>query len=57
VRLAPGAAQEGHRHGALSTYTVFNTKTGEVLGKTAAHKTEKVNKFSEPISGRICWVD
>ena len=41
--LSPGRA-EGHgfeyfRHGTLSLYAAFNTKTGEVLGKTTARHT------------------
>lgn len=30
---------ESARHGTLSLYAAFNTKTGEVLGKTATHRT------------------
>ena len=30
---------EYYRHGTLSLYAAFNTKTGEVLGKTAARHT------------------
>jgi transposase len=41
--LSPGrAARHGFeykRHGTLSLYAAFNTKTGEVLGKTAARHT------------------
>jgi transposase len=41
--LAPGRAErhgfEYFRHGTLSLYAAFNTKTGEVLGKTAARHT------------------
>jgi len=41
--LSPGRAErhgfEYYRHGTLSLYVVFNTRTGEVLGKTAAHHT------------------
>jgi transposase len=41
--LSPGRAErhgfEYFRHGTLSLYAAFNTKTGEVLGKTAAHHT------------------
>src|SRR5271157_1299775 len=41
--LAPGRAErhgfEYYRHGTLSLYAAFNTKTGEVLGKTAARHT------------------
>src|SRR5438045_4826722 len=37
--LSPGRAErhgfEYYRHGTLSLYAAFNTKTGEVLGKTA----------------------
>jgi transposase len=41
--LAPGRAErhgfEYYRHGTLSLYAAFNTKTGEVLGKTASRHT------------------
>src|SRR5271154_3001541 len=41
--LSPGRAErhgfEYYRHGTLSLYAVFNAKTGEVLGKTAARHT------------------
>ena len=41
--LSPGRAErhgfEYYRHGALSLYAAFNTKTGEVLGKTAERTT------------------
>jgi len=41
--LSPGRAErhgfEYHRHGTLSLYAAFNTKTGEVLGKTAERHT------------------
>jgi hypothetical protein len=41
--LSPGRAErhgfEYYRHGTLSLYAAFNTKTGEVLGKTAARHT------------------
>lgn len=41
--LSPGRAErhgfECYRHGTLSLYAAFNTKTGEVLGKTAARHT------------------
>jgi transposase len=41
--LSPGRAErhgfEYYRHGTLSLYAAFNTKTGEVLGKTAPHHT------------------
>ena len=41
--LSPGPAErhgfEYFRHGTLSLYAAFNTKTGEVLGKTAARHT------------------
>ena len=41
--LSPGRAErhgfESYRHGTLSLYAAFNTKTGEVLGKTAAPHT------------------
>ena len=41
--LCPGRAErhgfEYFRHGTLSLYAAFNTKTGEVLGKTTARHT------------------
>lgn len=41
--LSPGRAErhgfEYYRHGVLSLYAAFNTKTGEVLGKTAERHT------------------
>ena len=41
--LSPGRAErhgfEYKRHGTLSLYAAFNTKTGEVLGKTASRHT------------------
>ena len=41
--LSPGRAErhgfEYYRHGTLSLYAAFNTKTGEVLGKTAKRHT------------------
>jgi transposase len=41
--LSPGRAErhgfEYYRHGTLSLYAAFNTRTGEVLGKTAVHHT------------------
>ena len=41
--LSPGRAErhgfEYYRHGTLSLYAAFNTKTGEVLGKTVARHT------------------
>lgn len=41
--LSPGRAErhgfEYQRHGTLSLYAAFNTRTGEVLGKTAARHT------------------
>jgi transposase len=41
--FSPGRAErhgfEYFRHGTLSLYAAFNTKTGEVLGKTAARHT------------------
>lgn len=48
--LSPGRAErhgfEYYRHGTLSLYAAFNTKTGEVLGKTAArHTTEEFVAF------------
>jgi hypothetical protein len=41
--LSPGRAErhgfEYFRHGTLSVYAAFNTKTGEALGRTAARHT------------------
>src|SRR5713101_1997068 len=41
--LSPGRAErhgfEYYRHGTLSLYAAFNTRTGEVWGKTAGHHT------------------
>src|SRR3990172_1537636 len=43
--LSPGRAErhgfEYYRHGTLSLYAAFNTKTGEVIGKTAARHTSE----------------
>ena len=43
--LSPGRAErhgfEYYRHGTLSLYAAFNTKTGEVLGKTAERHTSE----------------
>ncbi len=43
LQLSPGRAERHgfgyNRHGTLSLYAAFNTKTGEVLGKTAARHT------------------
>lgn len=43
--LSPGRAErhgfEYYRHGALSLYAALNTKTGEVLGRTAARHTSE----------------
>jgi transposase len=48
--LSPGRAErhgfEYYRHGTLSLYAALNTRTGEVLGKTAArHTTEEFVAF------------
>jgi hypothetical protein len=52
--LSPGRAErhglEYDRHGTLSLYAAFNTKTGEVLGKTAARHTSAELSPSSPIS-------
>ena len=41
--MSPGRAErhgfEYHRHGTLSLYAALNTRTGEVVGRTAAHHT------------------
>ncbi|MCY4375860.1 MAG: IS630 family transposase [Spirochaetaceae bacterium] len=43
--LSPGRAKrygfEYYRHGTLALYAAFNTKTGEVLGKTASRNTSE----------------
>jgi transposase len=43
--LSPGRAErhgfEYYRHGTLSLYAALNTKSGEVLGQTAAHHTSQ----------------
>ena len=43
--LSPGRAErhgfEYYRHGTLSLYAALNTKTGEVIGKTAARHTSE----------------
>ncbi len=43
--LSPGRAErhgfEYYRHGTLSLYAAFNTKTGEVIGKTAERHTSE----------------
>jgi transposase len=43
--LSPGRAErhgfEYYRHGTLSLYAAFNTRTGEVLGKTADRHTSE----------------
>lgn len=43
--LSPGRLErhgfEYHRHGTLSLYAALNTKSGEVVGKTAAHHTSQ----------------
>src|SRR5205085_5816181 len=48
--LSPGRAErhgfEYYRHGTLSLYAALNTKTGEVIGKTAArHTSEEFGAF------------
>ena len=51
--LSPGRAQrhgfEYKRHGTLSLYAAFNTKTGEVLGKTATRHTSAEVRSTSPI--------
>jgi transposase len=43
--LSPGRAErhgfEYHRHGTLSLYAALNTRTGEVIGKTASRHTSE----------------
>ena len=58
--LSPGRAErhgfEYKRHGTLSLYAAFNTKTGEVLGKTAARHTsaEFVAFLSDLVVNQPC---
>jgi len=52
--LSPGRLErhgfEYYRHGTLSLYAALNTKTGEVLGKTAArHTSEEFVAFLEQV--------
>ncbi len=54
--LSPGRAErhgfEYYRHGTLSLYAAFNTKTGEVLGKTAdRHTSEQFIAFLTDLVG------
>jgi transposase len=55
--LSPGRTErhgfEYHRHGTLSLYAAFNTKTGEVLGKTAVRHTPLNSSPSSPTSSPI----
>src|SRR5438309_5651634 len=66
--LSPGRAErhgfEYYRHGTLSLYAAFNTKTGKVLGQTAArHTTEAFVAFLgqitalQPKAGQIPIID
>ena len=53
--LSPGRAErhgfEYYRHGTLSLYAAFNTRTGNVLGKTAArHTSAEFVAFSATLS-------
>ena len=52
--LSPGRAErhgfEYYRHGTLSLYAAFNTKTGEVLGKTAERTPRPSSSPSSPTS-------
>ena len=54
--LSPGRAErhgfEYFRHGTLSLYAAFNTKTGEVLGKTAPVTPRRSSSPSSPTSWR-----
>ena len=58
--LSPGRAErhgfEYFRHGTLSLYAAFNTKTGEVLGKTATRHTsaEFVAFLSDIVANQPC---
>ena len=57
--LSPGRAErhgfEYYRHGTLSLYAAFNTKTGKVLGKTAARHTaaEFVAYLSDLVANQL----
>ena len=58
--LSPGRAErhgfEYYRHGTLALYAAFNTKTGEVIGKTAArHTAEQVVAFLADIVASADW--
>ena len=52
--LSPGRAErhgfEYHRHGTLSLYAALNTRTGEVIGQTAARHTSEDFSPSSPRS-------
>lgn len=55
--LSPGRAErhgfEYFRHGTLSLYAAFNTKTGEVLGKTTPrHTSQEFVAFLEDLAAR-----
>jgi len=55
--LSPGRLErhgfEYYRHGTLSLYAAFNTKTGEVLGKTAARHTSCHGQSETPHLGQL----
>src|ERR1700674_760080 len=56
--LSPGRLErhgfEYYRHGTLSLYAAFNTKTGEVLGKTAArHTSQEFVAFLEELIAHL----
>ena len=58
--LSPGRAErhgfEYYRHGTLSLYAAFNTKTGEVLGKTATrHTSAEFVAFLTDIVINLTW--
>src|SRR2546425_2512363 len=58
--LSPGRAErhgfEYYRHGTLSLYAAFNTKTGEVFGKTAArHTSAEFVEFLTEVVEKARW--
>jgi hypothetical protein len=54
LQLSPGSAKrhgfEYFRHGSLSLFAAFNTKTGEVLGKTLSDTHLPSSSFSSSTS-------
>src|SRR5665213_3087993 len=60
--LSPGRAErhgfEYYRHGTLSLYAAFNTKTGEVLGKTARrHTSAEFVEFLSRLVNKTRWAN